>query len=67
MQREVYTVDIGTPIAPVVATMAERRLGCAVVLKNGKLAGIFSTTDACDILAHVLEERFPGGDSGNAA
>jgi acetoin utilization protein AcuB len=66
MQRDVYLVEVGTPMAEVLHEMAERRLGSAVVLKNGRLAGIFSTIDVCRVLAHVLEERFPTGD-GDAA
>jgi len=63
MTRNVYCVEIGTPLFDALQVMAERRIGSAVVLKHGRLVGIFSTTDACRILAHVLEERFPpGGD-----
>jgi CBS domain-containing protein len=62
MQRDVYVVEIGTPLATVLGEMAERRLGSAVVTRNGKLVGIFSTVDACRILARELEERFLGGD-----
>jgi acetoin utilization protein AcuB len=62
MQRDVYVVEIATPLATVLGEMAERRLGSAVVTRNGKLVGIFSTVDACRILARELEERFLGGD-----
>lgn len=61
MVSDVYVVETGTPLAEVVATMAERRIGSALVLRHGKLAGIFSVTDACRILAHELETRFPSG------
>jgi CBS domain-containing protein len=36
--------------------MAEHRMGSAVVAHNGKLLGIFTTTDALRALAAVLEE-----------
>ena len=64
--REVYVVETGTPLAEVVATMAERRIGSAVVLRHGRLAGIFSVTDACRILAQELKTRFPSGPSSAA-
>lgn len=62
MQHDVYVVEIGTPLATVLREMAERRLGSAVVTRNGKLVGIFSTVDACRILARDLEDRFLGDD-----
>jgi len=61
MHRDVYVTDIHTPLDEVLREMVERRLGSCVVLRQGKLAGIFSTVDACRVLAHVLDERFPGG------
>jgi acetoin utilization protein AcuB len=54
-----YVVETKTPLAQVLAEMADRRIGSAVVVKGGKLAGIFSVTDACRILAHELRTRFP--------
>jgi hypothetical protein len=44
--------------------MAKRRLGAALVVKDGRLAGIFTLTDACQCFAESLRERFPpaGGD-----
>ena len=57
---EPFAVDIGTPLQKVVSTMAERRIDCAVVLKEGRLAGIFTTVDACRIFAGLLEELGPG-------
>lgn len=59
MHRDVYRADIHTPLDEVLEEMVKRRLGSCVVLRHGKLAGIFSTVDACRMLAHVLEERFP--------
>ena len=67
MTHDPYVTEIGTPLAQVLHEMARRQLGSAVVLKHGKLAGIFSTTDACAVLAHVLDERFPPGDPDDAA
>ena len=66
MHREVYVTDIHTPMDEVLDEMVERRVGSCVVLRHGKLAGIFSMVDACRVLAQVLAERFPGGP-GDAA
>jgi CBS domain-containing protein len=53
-----YSADLETPLAVVVRTMAEQHIGAAVVTKQGRIAGIFTATDACRVLAEFLEERF---------
>lgn len=63
---EPYIVGIATPLAEVAREMCEQRHGSAVVVRKGKLAGILSVTDACRLLAEVLEESFPK-NSGDAA
>ena len=52
--RDPYSVDMSTPLVTVVSEMAERRIGSVVVMKNEKIAGIFTTTDACAYLAELL-------------
>jgi acetoin utilization protein AcuB len=52
-----YQVAPETPINEVANTMAKERLGSAVVVKNGRVVGIFTTVDACRCLAEVLETR----------
>ena len=47
-------VNASTPVATVARTMAENRIGSAIVTKNDKLVGIFTVTDACRALAEVL-------------
>ncbi len=59
-------VGIGAPLNEVLREMADRRSGAALVVRKGKLAGILSVTDACRILAEVLEDRYPG-DGDDAA
>ena len=56
---EAYVVDAQTRLDHVVAHMAEHRIGSALVTKNGKLVGIFTTTDACRELAQVLQLHYP--------
>jgi acetoin utilization protein AcuB len=45
-----YIVDEETPLDTVVGVMAKRRLGSAIVTKNGTICGIFTTVDACKLL-----------------
>jgi CBS domain-containing protein len=54
MVTETYVVDLDTPLTNVAQTMADQRYGSALVTKNGRLAGIFTMTDACRVLADQL-------------
>ncbi len=56
-----YVVEMNTPLDEVALAMAERHIGSAVVLRHGKLAGIFSTVDACRLLGEFLQDRFRDG------
>ena len=56
---EPYTVDVDTSLFVVATSMAEKRIGSAIVLENGKVIGIFTTTDACRALADAMAPR-PG-------
>jgi CBS-domain-containing membrane protein len=51
---EAYVVAPDTPLDEVVDEMARRRIGSALVARNGRLLGIFTVTDACRILAETL-------------
>jgi len=53
-----YIVAFDTPLNEVAFEMAERRIGCAIILHHEKLAGILSATDICRILADILESEF---------
>ncbi len=50
-----YVVEVGTTIDQIVERMAEERIGSALVLDKGKLVGIFTTVDACRVLALLLK------------
>jgi CBS domain-containing protein len=45
MTREVETTENTTPIAEVVKTMGEKRIGSVIVTKGGNLVGIFTERD----------------------
>ncbi len=53
-----YTVEITTPLNIVLQEMSERKIGAAVVVKSGELAGIVTVTDICSALAEVLTAQF---------
>ncbi len=60
--EEAYTPDpyFTSPDAPlneVAAMMAEKKYGCAIVVDNDKLVGIFTEVDALKALADLLETR----------
>jgi predicted transcriptional regulator len=58
--RDVYVVDIDTPLDEVLVALADSHRGAAlVVMKNDKLAGILTTSDVCRLLADLLQQRFP--------
>jgi acetoin utilization protein AcuB len=54
-----YVVDVATPLAEVARTMARRHLGSALVTRAGKLVGVFTTTDACRVLASLFDKPAP--------
>ena len=65
MVADAYTVSMDEPLDRVLAEMVDRHIGCVLVVKGGQLAGIFTATDACRILADDLRDRFraPDGDA----
>ena len=57
MTEEPYTVSPDTPLDEVVTTMADQKLGSALVVQNEKLVGVFTTVDVCRALAELLGTR----------
>jgi acetoin utilization protein AcuB len=62
---DAYVVDLSSPLDRVLAEMAERHIGSALVVKRGKLAGIFTSSDACHHFGRFLAQFFESG--GNDA
>lgn len=54
MVEDAYIVDDSTPLDTVLRHMAERRIGSTIVTRNGKLVGMFTSTDACRAFAEFL-------------
>lgn len=64
---EPYTVDLNEPLYRVVEEMAARRIGSTIVTKDERIAGIFTTTDACRFLAESMKQQAAGsGDPDRA-
>lgn len=55
MTADPYVVDASTPVSAVAREMARRKIGSAVIVKDGEVAGIFTAVDALDLLAEVFE------------
>ena len=64
---EAYVVSLSEPLDRVLREMAARHLEAALVVKGGKLAGIFTVTDACSTFANLLGSIFPSRDPEDAA
>ena len=61
-----YIVDLNERLDRVLKTMADKHIGSVLVTRNGKLAGVFTSTDACKSYAEYLRNYFnPSG--GNEA
>ncbi len=53
-------VDVDTSLFVVASLMADTRVGSVLVTDEGKLIGIFTTTDACRVLASMIDPRLDG-------
>lgn len=49
-----FIVDVHDHLDFVARTMAQRHIGSALVTKDGKLVGIFTSTDACRLLSQTF-------------
>jgi acetoin utilization protein AcuB len=59
-----YIVDLDAHLDDVLTHMATHHLGAAIVTRKGRLAGVFTGTDACHHFAEFLRDQFrrSGGD-----
>ena len=65
MVRDAYVVDLEARLDEVLQHMAAHQVGSAIVTREGRLAGVFTMTDACRQFAEFLREQFrrSGGDA----
>ena len=52
-----FIVDIETRLEIVLETMAERRIGSALVTRDGNLVGIITSPDICRTLASMIRNQ----------
>jgi acetoin utilization protein AcuB len=57
MTAKPYAVAPNVLLQQVVRNMAAKKLGSAVVVEHGRVLGVFTTTDALDVLADALEGK----------
>jgi acetoin utilization protein AcuB len=59
-----FVVDLNDALDNVLVAMAERHVGSVLVTRDGKLAGLFTATDACRSFADYLRRQYrpAGGD-----
>ncbi len=62
-----YFVDVSDPLDRVLISLVEKRIGSALVLKEGELAGVFTAADACELLARLLRDQFGPTPPGTEA
>jgi CBS domain-containing protein len=62
-----YVVDLNAPLDRVLYEMAERQVDAALVVRKGKLVGVFTVLDACRLLAQVVRSRFAPSGGTDAA
>ncbi len=65
--RDAYVVGVSEPLDAVLMEMARRHIGSALVVKQERLVGIFTVTDACRHFARFLRQLFPRGGGDDAA
>jgi CBS domain-containing protein len=61
---DVYAVSPDEPLDSVLSEMASRHLGSVVVTEHGKIAGVFTVTDACRYFAEYLRAHFGASQEG---
>ncbi len=66
-RRRIYLVDLHTRLDEVLDNMVAKSWDAAVVLKEGRLAGIFTSHDACRAFSNWLKKEYlPSNDPGVA-
>ncbi len=52
----VYVADVSDPLDKILDVMSDKHIGAVIVAKDGELAGIFTDSDACKLLAGFLRD-----------
>ena len=64
---DAFVVELTEPLDKVLDEMVARHIGSALVVKKGRLVGIFTAIDACRVFSHHLQSLFPARTGGGAA
>ena len=62
-----YVVDLNESIDTVLLDMADRHIDAVIILRQGRLAGVFTWTDACRAFGDYIRAVFPRPNDGGAA
>ena len=62
-ERDVFVVELTERLDGILDEMLKRRIGSAIVVKTGRVVGIFTAVDACRFLRRLLQDFFPSDDS----
>lgn len=65
MSAPAVHVEMDHPLDEVLLTLAEGRIGSVLVIRGGRVAGIFTTTDACRLLGEALHRLSSTGANGD--
>jgi acetoin utilization protein AcuB len=65
--QDAYIADIAEPLDRVLLEMARRHIDSTLVIRNRKLVGILTVTDACRAFGELLRAMFPHGGDNEAA
>lgn len=64
---DAHVVDVHAPLDDVLEYMVAHLIGSALVTKHGRLAGIFTSMDACRVYCDHLRRMFPRKTNPDAA
>jgi acetoin utilization protein AcuB len=64
---DVYVVDMSEPLDRVLDHLSSQHLGSVLVTRHGRLAGVFTLTDAARIFCQHLRSLFPGRGGNDVA
>ncbi|HEX7669799.1 MAG TPA: CBS domain-containing protein [Polyangiaceae bacterium] len=57
MSQDVYCASPDAPLHDVIVEMATHKYGCTVVIEHAETVGVFTTTDALNLLAQCLDSK----------
>lgn len=63
--RDLFKVEMDEALDKVLLEMANRHLGSVLVVKHDRLAGVFTTNDACRCFGEFLVKQFRADNGGN--